>query len=70
MILQSTTPSIFCAGADLKQRKTMTPLQTTKFLYTLRQMLGELAGLQVPSIAAIDGAALGGGLELVSTLRV
>lgn len=42
----------------------MSQLQVAQFLYDLRQMLGELDSLPVPTIAALDGAALGGGLEL------
>ena len=42
----------------------MTPVEVSKFLYQLRLMLGELSSLPVPTIAALDGVALGGGLEL------
>ena len=42
----------------------MTQAQTAQFLHNLRSMLAELESLPVPTIAALDGAALGGGLEL------
>jgi hypothetical protein len=54
----------FCAGADLAERRTMSPIQVAKFLSDLRAALGELEALPMPTIAAIDGPALGGGLEL------
>lgn len=46
----------------------MTPLEVAKFLYTLRTTLGEIGSLGVPTVAVMDGVALGGGLELVSHL--
>lgn len=42
----------------------MSQLQVAKFLSDLRDTLGKLEALPMPTIAAIDGPALGGGLEL------
>lgn len=42
----------------------MTQVQVNKFLTDLRDALGKLEALPMPTIAAIDGPALGGGLEL------
>lgn len=54
----------FCAGADLVERRTMSQMQVTKFLSDLRDAFRKLENLPMPTIAAIDGPALGGGLEL------
>ncbi|KAI0650211.1 ClpP/crotonase [Trametes meyenii] len=64
MIVRSSTLGSFCAGADLIERAGMSKAQVDKFLIDLRRALGTLEGLPVPTIAAIDGPALGGGLEL------
>ncbi|CAO3681612.1 unnamed protein product [Umbelopsis ramanniana] len=64
LIVKSLVDGVFCAGADLKERAGMSPPQVTEFLYNLRQAYKELETLPIPTIAVIDGAALGGGLEM------
>jgi enoyl-CoA hydratase/carnithine racemase len=54
----------FCAGADLKERRAMTLEETRSFLRSLNSVVDAVAGFPRPVIAAINGAAFGGGLEL------
>lgn len=63
-ILRSSTPGIFCAGADLKARLAMTNQETEDLVVNLRKTFDDFYNLPFPTIASIDGAALGGGLEL------
>ncbi|KAI1239878.1 Methylglutaconyl-CoA hydratase, partial [Lamprotornis superbus] len=51
-------------GADLKERAKMHSSEVSSFVSRARATINELANLPVPTIAAIDGTALGGGLEL------
>jgi methylglutaconyl-CoA hydratase len=54
----------FCAGADLKERLEMSPDEVRVFLEELGATLNALAALPCPTIAVLNGAAFGGGLEL------
>ena len=54
----------FCAGADLKERDDMTEDDVRAFLWVYRRAFGALDRCGKPVIAAVQGVAFGGGLEL------
>ena len=55
----------FCAGADLKERQGMTLDDVRRFVPQLAGACNGLAAIPYPTIAAVAGAAAGGGCELV-----
>ena len=54
----------FSTGADLKERRTLTPDQVRRFIFTIRNTFTAVEQVRVPAIAAINGFAFGGGMEL------
>lgn len=64
LMICSSVNKVFCAGADLKERKKMTPGEVQDYVTTLRSTFSFLEELHIPTIAVVEGAALGGGLEM------
>ncbi|MEI4790644.1 enoyl-CoA hydratase [Bacillus sp. FJAT-53060] len=64
LIITGAGSKVFCAGADLKERRLMTEEEAKKAVLTIQQTFTEIESLSVPVIAVINGHALGGGLEL------
>lgn len=64
VIVASASERAFVAGADLRTISDASDADLSAYLAEGARILGLLATLPVPTAAAINGAALGGGLEL------
>ena len=63
LIIQSSSKH-FCAGADLKERSAFSNEETVEFLNNLNRINDRVSNLELITISSINGACLGGGLEL------
>ncbi|MCP4691500.1 MAG: enoyl-CoA hydratase [Desulfobacterales bacterium] len=72
IIITGAGEKAFCAGADLKERATLSPVKVKEYIYTIRNLFTTIEFLNKPVIAAVNGIALGGGTELAlaSDIRI
>ena len=63
-LIISSSSKHFCAGADLKERGAMDYNETIDFLNKINNVNKVISELSILTIASINGACLGGGLEL------
>lgn len=64
LILTGAGEKAFVAGADIKELNNLTPDGAMKFARKGQGIFRKLEKLKIPTLAAVNGFALGGGLEL------
>ncbi|HEV7554306.1 MAG TPA: enoyl-CoA hydratase-related protein, partial [Kofleriaceae bacterium] len=55
---------VFCAGADLKERRGISARESEAYVSAISNAINAVGSIRRPTIAAMNGSAYGGGLEL------
>lgn len=64
ILITGSGAKAFCAGADLKERKTMPDERVPHFVRNIRALMDDVEAMPQPTVAVINGFAFGGGTEL------
>jgi enoyl-CoA hydratase/carnithine racemase len=65
LLIAGAGEKAFCAGADLKERKTMPAERVPLFVRNIRALMDDVDAMPQPTIAVVAGFAFGGGTELM-----
>ncbi len=63
LLVRSGKPDVFIAGADVKEFSSIKPEDARTAVERVQSLFEQLANLPYPTVAAINGACLGGGTE-------
>ena len=70
LVICSGIGGFFAAGADIKHMRSLDGAGFAAYGGRMREVFARIAGLSAVSIAAIEGVALGGGLELALACKL
>lgn len=65
-VVLTHTPPVFCSGADLRERRAQPGTAAGAGGRAMAQAIGRLMTINVPTIAAVDGAVRAGGIGLMA----
>lgn len=64
VVILTATGKVFCAGADLKERKSMSEEEVLEYVLRIKSCFRDWYNIPIPVICGMNGGAYGGGLEL------
>ena len=64
LILTGAGEKAFVAGADINELAVLSPLQAKLFIHKGQSIISKISELPMPALAAVNGYALGGGMEM------
>jgi methylglutaconyl-CoA hydratase len=65
LLIRGAGERAFCAGADLKERKSMPVGRVPLFVRNIRALMDDVESMPQPTVAVVNGFAFGGGMELL-----
>ena len=70
-LLVKSTGNVFCSGGDIDYFATLDSQEKAQNMsYAMHNLLNEIENLQIPTIACINGSAVGGGAEFIMAFDI